>query len=1103
LRIAVNSIIRDVANRARHKARSLPTLNYPADREPDRLAALARYGVMDTPRERSFDELAALTAKLCEAPIAVVNLIGDGRQFFKAEVGLGVRSTPLESSFCAEALLEDEILVVPDLANDARFARNPLVTGEPHIRAYAGVILKTEEGLPIGTLCLLDHRPRAFTELQQETLRVLARQVMAQLDLRRTVQDRDRRLDELRQSEERLRLLLDSARDYAIVTTDTDRRITSWSAGARAAFELTEEEAVGRSMDDLFVPEDRAAGIPAREAATAAEKGHAPDVRWHQRADGTRVFMNGSTHPIVDRDGNPSGFLKIARNETQSRLQADLLARTRVELVDSEDRFRNMADNAPVMMWVTDADGACVYLNRRWYEFTGQTREEAEGLGWLDATHPEDRAEAERVFLAANAAGTPFRLEYRLRHADGSYHWAIDAASPRFGPAGEFLGYIGSVIDIDERRAAEDALRHANALLGAVMEAVPGVVYAKDREGRMLAANRGTTDLVGKPLAEIIGRTDREFLDDEDQAAIVEANDRRIMADDRPEVVEEVVNLPDGTGATWLSTKAPFRDAAGTVVGLVGSSIDISERKRAEEALRQLNETLEDEVVERTAERDRMWEMSPDLLLVIDFGGVLRRVNPAWTTILGYRWDELVGHHVNEFVLPDDHQGTTAAYTLAATGGRPAMENRYRHKDGSIRWISWAAAPAGDMTYATGRDVTAVNEQARALAQAEEQLRQAQKMEAVGQLTGGLAHDFNNLLTAVTGGLELLGAKLAKGEYDKVDRYITMAQSGANRAAALTQRLLAFSRRQTLAPKPTDADRLIAGMEEIIDRTLGPAIQLKVVSAAGLWPVLVDTPQLENALLNLCINARDAMPDGGRLTIETANKTLDRRAAAAQDLPEGDYVSFCVTDTGTGMPPEIIDRVFDPFFTTKPIGKGTGLGLSMIYGFVRQSGGQVRIYSEIGQGTTMCLYLPRLLGEHDIDAASKTAATRHRAEQGQTVLLVEDETAIRELVTDILGDAGYRVLTAGDGPAGVALLRSGERIDLLVTDVGLPGGLNGRQVADAGRAARPDLKVLFVTGYAANAAVGAGHLDEGMEVLTKPFNVLELERRVSEMMRPA
>lgn len=512
-------------------------------------------------------------------------------------------------------------------------------------------------------------------------------------------------------------------------------------------------------------------------------------------------------------------------------------------------------------------------------------------------------------------------------------------------------------------------------------------------------------------------------------------------------------------------------------------------------------ETTDSVVAERrsSAARDRLFEMTRDLFGVATFDGYLKTINPAWSTMLGRPHDELIARPFADIIHPDD-LATTGDVVATLMCGEPVHQFHVRllKADGTPVAFAWSAVPdttpGSELFYTVGRDIT---EQRRI----EETLRQSQKMEAVGQLTGGIAHDFNNLLTAVTGGLELLGARISRGEYDKLDRYIGMAQTGANRAAALTQRLLAFSRRQTLAPTPTDADRLIAGMEEIIDRTLGPEIEVKVAATAGLWPVLVDAPQLENALLNLCINARDAMPDGGLLTIETGNKRLDARAAADQDLPEGEYVSLCVTDTGTGMPPDIIERVFDPFFTTKPIGQGTGLGLSMIYGFVRQSGGQVRIYSEVGQGTTMCLYLPRHLGNVASSTQSSDERDPLRALPGETILVVEDEIAIRQLVVEILTDAGYRVLEAPTGPAGVRVMQSDERIDLLISDVGLPGGLNGRQVADAGRAVRPSLKVLFVTGYAANAAVGAGHLEEGMEILTKPFNIGELESRVHALIR--
>jgi CheY-like chemotaxis protein len=289
-------------------------------------------------------------------------------------------------------------------------------------------------------------------------------------------------------------------------------------------------------------------------------------------------------------------------------------------------------------------------------------------------------------------------------------------------------------------------------------------------------------------------------------------------------------------------------------------------------------------------------------------------------------------------------------------------------------------------------------------------------------------------------------------------------------------------------------------MEELIRRTVGPEIEVEAVKAVGLWPTLVDPPQLENALLNLCINARDAMPEGGRITIETANRWLDDHAARERDLPVGQYLSLSVSDTGTGMAPEVIAKAFDPFFTTKPTGQGTGLGLSMIYGFARQSGGQVQIYSEVGEGTTVCIYLPRHYGELGGDESELDLATAPRAEQGETVLVVDDEASVRVLVTEVLEDLGYLAVEAADGPSGLKVLQSDLRVDLMITDVGLPGGMNGRQVADAARATRPGLKVLFITGYAENAAIGSGHLEPGMQILTKPFVMETLATRIKEML---
>jgi PAS domain S-box-containing protein len=384
------------------------------------------------------------------------------------------------------------------------------------------------------------------------------------------------------------------------------------------------------------------------------------------------------------------------------------------------------------------------------------------------------------------------------------------------------------------------------------------------------------------------------------------------------------------------------------------------------------------------------------------------------------------------------------------------------------------------------------------LEEAHEALRQAQKMEAVGQLTGGIAHDFNNLLAGICGSLEVIERRLSSGRSEGLERFIVGAQASAQRAASLTQRLLAFSRRQTLDAKPTEVNRLVLGMEELIHRTVGPAIKLEVIGAAGLWQVEVDAAQLESALLNLAINARDAMPGGGRLTIETANKWIDARAGRERDLPPGQYISICVSDTGTGISKDIVERIFDPFFTTKPIGQGTGLGLSMIHGFVRQSGGQVRVYSEPEEGTTMCMYFPRYAGGASHEGEEpETSIFRHG--DGETVLVIDDEPIVRMLIVEILEEAGYTALEADDGPSGMRIINSGVRLDLLITDVGLPGGMNGRQVADAARVSRPGLKVLFVTGYAENAAVAGGHLERGMAVITKPFVMTELAATITEM----
>ena len=633
-----------------------------------------------------------------------------------------------------------------------------------------------------------------------------------------------------------------------------------------------------------------------------------------------------------------------------------------------------------------------------------------------------------------------------------------------------------------------------------LVDNLPTLCWIANGDGYITWYNRRCHEYCGTTPADMEGWGWQRV---HDPAVLPSVMERWTAAIANGEFFEMIFPLRSATGAfrNFLTRIEPLKSETGEATRWFGVHTDVQAQIDAETTLRALTESLERRVEDLAQERSRLWKVSPDMLGVLNADGFFETTNPAWQLILGWPAEKIQATNFLDFIHPDDLEKTHAAWAVV-NQGHPVFrfENRYRRKSGDWCWLSWVVVPEDDKFYCTARDITAEKEQATELAALQEKLRQSQKMEAVGQLTGGIAHDFNNLLTGISGSLERMQTRIAEGRISEIGRYVNAAQGAAERAAALTHRLLAFSRRQTLDPKPVNVNRLIADMEGLVSRAAGPQVALEIVGAAGLWSTLVDPNQLENALLNLCINARDAMPDGGRITIETANKWLDDRAGKERDLPPGQYISLCVTDTGTGMTREVSDRAFDPFFTTKPLGVGTGLGLSMIYGFVRQSGGQVRIYSELGVGTTMCMYLPRHTGEaEDADAVNVTPDAAP-AQLGETVLVVDDEPTVRMLITEVLQEAGYAVIEAEDGAAGLTVVQSGARVDLLITDVGLPGGMNGRQMADAARVVRPGLKVLFITGYAENAVVGNGHLDAGMAILTKPFAMEALGRKVEEIM---
>jgi PAS domain S-box-containing protein len=704
--------------------------------------------------------------------------------------------------------------------------------------------------------------------------------------------------------------------------------------------------------------------------------------------------------PLV-RGGRYTGSLYVTHSRPYSWTPADIAlieevagriwdaaerCRAEAKLRESEERLRLVIDSTGLGFWEYDSIAKRTIRSARHDAIFGYAEPVSDWSYERFKSHivDSDLPRVEAALGAATELGKEADIECRMIRADGSLGWLTVRASPRYGVDGEIRGLIGTVADITERKNAETAAIETAAKFETFAQTMPSMVWTSLPDGRIDWFNARVSEYSGIPAEKM--KPDGWAPVHPDDIAAATALWREALASGQSFETEYRIRRHDGMFRWHITRAVPIRGADGAITHWIGTSADIQDQKSSEQALADLNATLEQQVRERTAE----------------------------------------------------------------------------------------------------------------LLAAEATLRQSQKMEAVGQLTGGLAHDFNNLLTGIIGSLELMDIRLRQGKVTELDRYLRVAQEAARRAAALTHRLLAFSRRQTLDPKPTDINRLVHGMDELIRRTVGPAVTVQVNAATGLWSVLADPNQLENALLNLCINARDAMPDGGRLIIETGNRTLDESEAKALELRGREYVSLSVRDTGSGMTADIIARAFDPFFTTKPIGQGTGLGLSMVYGFVRQSGGQARIQSEPGLGAEVCLYLPRSAGDESVFQPSEETQKAQRGD-GETVLVVDDEPSIRMMINDVLDDLGYTVLEAENGASALQILESRDRVDLLVTDVGLPGGMNGRQLADAALTSRPALKILFITGYAESAVMGEGQLKPGMHILTKPFSVETLEGRINEI----
>ena len=669
------------------------------------------------------------------------------------------------------------------------------------------------------------------------------------------------------------------------------------------------------------------------------------------------------------------------------------------------------------------------------------------------------------------------RRYVRCAALGGLGHWKIGSSLPdRIYPHGE----LGS--------AAYERL---------VQSVVDYGIYMLDPEGRVASWNAGAERIKLYTSREIIGEHFSRFYTSEDREAGLPEQALKAASEDGRFETEGWRLRKDGSRFWAMVVIDPIR-ADGELIGFAKITRDITAQRESMLA------ALEGERRFRLLVQG----VTDYAIFMLDTQGVVTNWNAGAQQIKGHAADEIIGQHFSRFYTPEDVAARVPwrALETAATEGRFNAEGWRLRKDGTRFWANVVIDAIRDdegrpIGFAkVTRDLTERRQAQLDLEQSQQALFQAQKMEAVGQLTGGLAHDFNNLLTGITGSLDLMSTRLAQGRLNELERYITAAQGAASRAASLTHRLLAFSRRQTLEPSPVNANKLVSGMDELVRRTVGPSIAVETVLAAGLWACLCDPNQLESAILNLCINARDAMPDGGRITIETANTWVDQTTPREQDMPPGQYVAVSVSDSGCGMTPDVLARAFDPFYTTKPAGKGTGLGLSMIFGFAKQSGGQVRLYSEVGQGTTARIYLPRHRGKVEQDPEVVAPKSLPRSEGGETVLVVDDEPTIRMLIAETLADLGYQAIEAADAASALKVLESDAEIDLLISDVGLPGGMNGKQMADSARAKRPKLRVLFITGYAENATISSGSLEPGMHVMSKPFPMEKLASRIRFIM---
>ena len=916
-----------------------------SEAERVRLESLASYNILDSAPEQEYDEIVQRAAELCDCPISTITLVDRHRQWFKASVGVELQETERDIALCDHTIHGTDALIVPDTRLDHRFADNPAVTDPNGVRFYAGTPLLSSENQILGTLCVMDYRPRDLSRAQTNYLSLLAGQVMMHLELRR----------------QNLRL------QHTIEEQEKTQRLT---------------------------------GIAGRLARVGA---------WSVDVATGRVTMSPE-------------ILALHGLGQNTRLTLD------------------------------------------------------ECLNFYEQT---DKSKVQALFATCVDHGIPYDEELQVLNTSGQPFWVRALGEPVFDGAGKVVRVDGAFQDVSEQRHAAGALREEKVRFEAAARATADAIWDWNTATDRLWWSEGMQTLFGYSADDLEhdSRSWTTRIHPDDKKRVLTDIERVIYSQQQKWEAEYRFMRKDGSVAYVSDRGYVIRDENGDALRMVGGMSDVTERRR---------------FLTNLARQATLLDKSSDAIMVLDLERRISYWNQAAEAIYGWRQDQALGRRVDA-VLGEEHTLLEAATRALLADGQWAgrLSGHNGNGDRVVSEARWSLV--GD-DHGEPEAILAINTDITERLALEEQLQQSQRLEAVGQLTGGVAHDFNNLLTVILGNSELLEEQLEETPLWRDSA--RLIRGAAERAAELTRRLLAFARRQPLAPEIVDVNALIHGLIPLLRPTLHEHLDFNIVACASPWPAFIDPGQLESAILNLCINARDAVSGNGCIVLETANVTLDNDYAKRDsEVVPGDYVQVVVSDTGEGIPAAALKKVFEPFFTTKPQGKGTGLGLSMVYGFVKQSRGHIKIYSEPGEGTTVKLYLPRAGRDHETPVPPASPA--RLASSAETILLVEDDGAVRDQATHQLRDLGYRVVSAMNGTAALAILREQE-VDLLFTDVIMPGGPNGPELARLARQRFPGLPVLYTSGYTENAIVHQGRLDPGVHLLEKPYHRGDLARKVRD-----